>query len=181
MSTTKAELRLMILHDLGADAEDQLEAARTELHRREGAQSAFVASARAVEQLMVPVQAEVSSGALTLEQGKLILGWLQRAYGVCESMHATARQHVAAQGGAVAQAEKFVGMVKKKWQTSQEEVPSTAAPVLSAPERVAPRSIKEIRLAEARAAAAPVPVVPEAVPAALPQEKKRKTVAEKRR
>lgn len=185
MSLLKAQIRTLLTNEIGADLEDQLENSRREVQQQEGAKAAFSTAREAVGQLLGVLQKDLSDGKYTLEQGQEISKWVQRAMAVCESLELKATHQLLIKNGAVAQSERLVALVRKRFDgektkyeelarlalPSDEGAPAEADPTAPA----APKSIKQLRLEEAarEAAAAqgtlepPVlPVEPDAPPPA---------------
>lgn len=162
MSLLKAQVRVAVTNDIGADLDDQLEHARRDVQQQEGAKAAYSTAHKLIEQLLPHLQKDIESGKYDLQQGAEIAKWIQRAMGVCESMSVQASHLLLSKNGAVAQNERLVALVKKRLEieqakvtelakqpalVDQDEVDLTAAPT-------APKSIKQIRLEEAAREAA---------------------------
>lgn len=152
MSLLKAQVRVSVTHDIGADLDDQLEQARREVFQQEGAKAAYATAQKLIEQLLPHLQKDIEAGKYSLEQGAEIAKWIQRATGVCESLGVQATHLVIAKSGAVAQNERLIQLVKKRLDTEQLQLAEAAKALQvevdpTAPS--APKSIKQIRLEEA--------------------------------
>lgn len=66
----KSEMQAAILHDFGVTVEDRLEAARSEMHRLDGAKQALAQAARKVEEHLVHVTKDIDEGKIDLQQAE---------------------------------------------------------------------------------------------------------------
>lgn len=187
MSLLKAQVRVAVTNDIGADLDDQLEQARREVQQQEGAKAAFATAQKAVEQLLTHLKKDVEDGKYSVEQGADISRWIQRAMAVCDGLGAQATQILIAKNGALAQNERLVSMIKKRLDGEVEKLRELE--LLARAQRAAglepvqesdptappaPKSIKQQRLEEeareraAAAGAASPPVVPSSTDAPPP-------------
>lgn len=166
MSVLKQQIRVAVTNDIGADLDDQLEAAKVEVQQQEGAKAAYATAEKLIGQLLPHLQQDLNDGKLSLETATVVSKWLQRAMGVCTTLHAQATNAVIAKSGAAVQTERLVGLVKKRFDAERAkliELEKAASEQASAADegeargRPAPMSIKERRLAEAAAAEAQEP------------------------
>jgi len=160
VSVLKQQIRVAVTNDIGADLDDQLEAAKVEVQQQEGAKAAYATAEKLIGQLLPHLQQDLNDGKIPMETASVVSKWVQRAMGVCTTLHAQATNAVIAKSGAVLQTEKLVGLVKKRFDAERAklielEKEASEQPVLDAasegrPEgRRAPVSIKEQRLREA--------------------------------
>jgi hypothetical protein len=162
VSLLKAQVRVAVTNDIGADLDDQLEQARREAQQQEGAKAAYATAQKAVEQLLTHLKKDIEDGKYGPEQGVDISRWIQRAMAVCDGLGAQATQILIAKNGALAQNERLVSIVKKRLDGEVEKLrelellarAQRAAGLEPAQESdptapSAPKSIKQIRLEEA--------------------------------
>lgn len=79
MSTLKSELRAAAMYEMGVKLDDQLESARVDEHRAEGAISALLRVQTRLEQLALGVDKDVDEGKFDIEVSKLLKTTLSRS------------------------------------------------------------------------------------------------------
>ena len=189
MSLLKAQIRTLLTNEIGADLDDQLEHAKREVQETTGAKAAYATAQECIKQLLPHLKKDIDDGKYTLEQGNEISKWIQRASGVCESLGVQATHTLLAKNGAVAQNERLVALVRKRFEGEKAKYedlakkvlpPETGGPVEADPTApAAPKSIKQLRLEEAAREAAQGSLEPpvlhvepdEPLPAPMPPDK----------
>lgn len=164
MSLLKAQIRTLLTNEIGADLDDQLEQAKREVHETTGAKAAYATAQECIKQLLPHLKKDIDDGKYSLEQGNEISKWIQRASGVVESLGLQSTHTLLAKHGAVAQNERLVAIVRKRFEGEKSKYEELAKKVLppetsehveadpTAP--AAPKSIKQLRLEEAAREAA---------------------------
>jgi hypothetical protein len=159
-SVLKQQIRVAVTNDIGADLDDQLEAAKAEVQQQEGAKAAYSTAEKLIEQLLPHLQKDLNDGRISLETASESSKWIQRAMGVCSSLHVQATHLVIAKQGAVSQTEKLLGIVKKRFDSERAKLVELEKLGVSGQDDIAsaapsaPKSIKQLRMEEAAAEAA---------------------------
>lgn len=167
MSLLKAQVRVAVTNDIGADLDDQLEHAQREVHQQEGAKAAFATAKSAIEQLLNHLKKDIEDGKYSLEQGSEISKWIQRASAICESLGVSATNTLIAKSGAYEQNKRLVDLIRKRMDSetaklrelellarAQQHAGVGPAGEMDPTAPPAPKSIKQLRLEEAAREAA---------------------------
>jgi hypothetical protein len=182
MSVLKSELKMLVTNEVGVRVDDALESAKREISTIEGRQAAFLEGAKAVEALASSVDRDVEDGQYGLEEAARIKRYITRAGLALSNLSQQASNFRTMQLGKIAGLDMAIQMLKgimdsekakieqvqaKAQALAQSALPSQGATTTPSGlvEREAPRSLKEIRLAEEAAAdAAPSAPQPEGTP-----------------
>lgn len=78
-SALKAEVKIATAHEIGVRVDDMLDAAKRDLERSIGAQSALTEGAKLVQSLHAVADKEIDQGALDLETAKKVKQFVTRA------------------------------------------------------------------------------------------------------
>lgn len=171
MSTLPRDVRISTIHEIGVKVDDYLDAAKSETLKREGAQAAYLNTAKNIMAVMATLERELTNASEHAEHVPYAKLWVKKCLLVCEDLANQAGNLAAAAKGAEKQTSSIVALlkqlhdlevVKKRRETEiLATLPLLAEPVKEATKvekapEVAPkvrniprRTIKEIRLAEA--------------------------------
>ena len=157
-SLVKSEVRISTANEIGVRMDDALEAAKSDIARCDGAGSAAVKIASDIETLCAQAQKDIDEGRMDLEQGKLVLSWLQRSKSVADRHAAASQQARVLSQGRVAGYEQAVAMIAKFKGDEENKVRAVLAAAAAegvAPDEVGPKpTIKQQYAAEDAAEAA---------------------------
>ena len=114
MSLDKAELKILILNELGCDFEDMCEVVRRETHQQEGAAVALRVAAKTILGLSALVDDDLDKGRYELEEAGRIKSYIGRAATQCEEMSKDARNKRMVSEGRTQGIAQVVATLKKK-------------------------------------------------------------------
>lgn len=174
-SAPKAELKMAVSHDLGSQVDDFLEAARRDLERCVGGQTALLEAAKLVQTLHGVADKEIEEGTLDLDQAKKIKLYVTRAVIGVESLAQRFANMQITTAGRMQGLEAAVGAIKKYHTGATHERDTVLAAAQQSPDEQRPGnlSIKQQRLAEETNAGAALKT-PSKLPVAAGQRRKRK-------
>lgn len=152
--STKYDIKIEAVHEIGVRLDDALESAKVEVTRNEGAQGAYLHAAKSVQALQAHLARDVEEGRADPVAAKLAADWIMRATQVCENLSKQAGNAVLMSRGAELQTARLVSLVKNLHELEvarrdRETAPAEAAAPEERP-HPRPRSIKEERIAEVR-------------------------------
>jgi hypothetical protein len=159
MNLEKAELKIMVVTDIGASMDDSLEAAKKDMHRQEGAVTSFGQAAKACELLCEQVNKDLDEGKISLEQAELVKLWLARAANAQRNLGRGAENLGMSASGKVSALEGAVALIDRYRRAEQLKIAEARAINPVSPETVElpgtrpGLSIKERRLLEEKAEA----------------------------
>lgn len=113
MSILKAEIKAAAAHEIGVRMDDALEAARGDISRADGSAAAATKISLEIDGLVSRAQKDIDAGAMGLEDGKLVVSWLQRAHGVAQAQALAGAQVKLMAQGRVSAFESVIGVVAK--------------------------------------------------------------------
>jgi len=116
MSLEKAELKILILNDLGCDIEDMSESLQRECHQQEGATVALREATKAILGLQALVDEDVDKGRYDIEAAARVKAYVARAASQCEDMSKAAFTKRMVSEGRHQGVAQVVGLLKKKAQ-----------------------------------------------------------------
>lgn len=156
MSVEKSEVKIAMAHEIGVRMDDALEAAKFDVARADGGAQEAARIASDIDSVLGRVQKDIDDGRLTMEAGKVVVGWVLQAKNVATS-HAQQAAHakILCQGRVIACEASVKLMLDVK--TSEENKVRAAAAVETAPGDAGrpPPPIKAQRLAAEKKKAAP--------------------------
>lgn len=162
MSVEKSEVIIAVLEDIGARAEDQLEAFKAEEQRIAGAVDAYRAGQAAVTTLLGHVDKDLESSQLDEAHAAVVKRYVERAVQMLSNLALRAEGQRFMAGGQVAAQRKVVSGLDKRRQEEQAKLQKErerSAAIETAIETATPvtGTIKQQRQAEEAASGAPPP------------------------
>jgi len=153
--STKYDSKIEAIHEIGVRLDDALEATKVEMTRHEGAQGAYLHSAKSVQALQAHLAKDAEEGRVDSTAAKIAAEWVARAVQVCENLSKQAGNAVLMSKGAELQTTRLVSLVKNlhELEVARRDREAAPAEATAAPEdrpHPRPRSIKEERIAEVR-------------------------------
>lgn len=164
MSILKAELKMMVTHEVGVRVDDSLEVAKKDLAMLESRQVTFGDAAKAIETLLQHVDKDLEEEKLPEEVAQHVKRYIVRGVSALQNLAQQAANNRMAQTGRVQGLEQTVVLLKNMVDAERAKAEALRA-AETAPEPMNPKdrvngqhpaaTIKELRLAEAAQEAAP--------------------------
>jgi hypothetical protein len=127
MGLDKAELKMLILNDLGCDFEDVKDNMLREMYQQEGAASALRQAAKAILGLSQLVDDDIEKGRYELEEAARLKEYISRAATQCEEMSKSARNQRLVSEGRMQGITHIVDLTKKKVEAEEAKLKALAA------------------------------------------------------
>lgn len=121
MNLDKAELKLLILGDLGCDFEDVKDSMVRDLHQQEGAAAALTQAAKSILALCKLVDDDIEKGRYELPEAERLKQYISRAATVCDEMSKKARVARQVAEGRVQGVDHIVKIVKKRHDAEEQK------------------------------------------------------------
>ena len=119
-SILKTELKQLVTHEIGVRVEDSFEEAKRGLAIFEGRQIAMLDGAKAVEQLLSLVDADVTEGKMDLPMAEIVKRYVSRAANALHTLAQQAANLRMAQTGKVTGIEQTMNLLKKMVEAEEE-------------------------------------------------------------
>lgn len=166
MSVLKAELKMLVTHEVGVRVDDSLEVAKKDLAMLESRHVTFGDAAKAIETLLQHVDKDLAEEKLPEEVAQHVKRYIVRGVSALQNLAQQAANQRIAQTGRVQGLEQTVAMLKNMVDAERAKAESLKT-AETAPEPTNPRdrvngqrpaaTIKELRLAEDAREEAPPP------------------------
>ncbi len=119
MAIEKSEIKMAVAHELGCGFDDALEKAQQDIHRWEGAKTAFKEAAAGVEALCAHIQRDLKEEKFDATAANAARNYVRRAAAICENLRLKAEVHEQRAHGRVEALETSVKLTKKLYDAEE--------------------------------------------------------------